>query len=530
MAELIKKDVDEWLNDIDYTLDPDYTPSEFALEFISFIKLVNGEDGEEHKSPVIHYKMLDNIGGMKSNIANMCSRGLAKTTVLGEYLFLYIATYGSIPGFGKVNLAIYVSDSMENGVKNMRKNVEYRYYNSDFLQKYITKIKFTDARMEFENAQGKQFVVKMYGAKTGVRGAKEMGQRPTLAVLDDLISDDDARSPTVIASIEDTVYKAVDYALHPTKKKTIWSGTPFNAKDPLYKAVESGAWHVNVYPVCEQFPCKEEEFKGAWPDRFDYRYVKAQYDKALLGGKIDGFNQELMLRIMSDEERLIKDSDMTWYKHANVKSNMGAFNFYITTDFATSEKEAADFSTINVWAYNNNGDWLWVDGFCKKALMNESIDALFKFAQKYHPQEVGVEVTGQQGGFIAWIQNEMMNRNIYFTLASGRGKTSPGIRPNKDKMSRFQQMAVPLFKSGKIWFPEELRDSDEMSEMLNELQLATLKGFKSKHDDQIDNISMLGEFNAWKPSEVSTDEHHKDGSMLWDDAEPEEVGDSSYFV
>jgi len=525
---LVKKDVDEWLNDISYDTDPTYAPTEFALEFISFIKLVNGEDGEEHKSPVIHYKMLDNVGGMKENIANMCSRGLAKTTVLGEYLFMYIATYGSIPGFGEVNLAIYVSDSMENGVKNMRKNVEFRCDNSDFMKKYVPKIKFTDARMEFENASGKKFIVKMYGAKTGVRGAKEMGQRPTLAVLDDLISDDDARSPTVIASIEDTVYKAVDYALHPTKKKTIWSGTPFNAKDPLYKAVESGAWHVNVYPVCEKFPCTEDEFRGAWGDRFDYRYVKAQYDKAMKTGKIDGFNQELMLRIMSEEERLIKDSDMTWYKHANVKTNMGAFNFYITTDFATSEKESADFSTINVWAYNNNGDWLWVDGFCEKALMDKSIDALFKFAQKYNPQEVGVEVTGQQGGFIAWIQNEMMNRNIYFTLASGRGKTTPGIRPNKDKMSRFQQMAVPLFKSGKLWFPEELRDSAELSEMLNELQLATMKGFKSKHDDQIDNISMLGEFNAWKPSEVSTTEN-SDGSMLWDE-EPEEVGESSYFV
>ena len=125
---LVKKDVDDWLNSINYAEDPTYTPTEFALEFISFIKLVNGEDGEEHKSPVIHYKMLDNVGGMKENIANMCSRGLAKTTVLGEYLFLYIATYGSIPGFGRVNLAIYVSDSMENGVKNMRKNVEYRYH------------------------------------------------------------------------------------------------------------------------------------------------------------------------------------------------------------------------------------------------------------------------------------------------------------------------------------------------------------------------------------------------------------------
>jgi hypothetical protein len=40
---------------------------------------------------------------------------------------------------------------------------------------------------------------------------------------------------------------------------------------------------------------------------------------------------------------------------------------------------------------------------------------------------------------------------------------------------------------------------------------------------------MLGEFNAWKPSEVSSNDKG-DGSMLWDDEEPEEAGESSYFV
>ncbi|WP_460995191.1 hypothetical protein, partial [Staphylococcus aureus] len=98
--------------------------------------------------------------------------------------------------------------------------------------------------------------------------------------LDDLVSDEDARSPTVIAAIEDTVYKAVDYALHPKKNMIIWSGTPFNAKDPLYKAVESGAWKVNVYPVCERFPCSREEFRGAWADRFTYDFVLQKYTRA----------------------------------------------------------------------------------------------------------------------------------------------------------------------------------------------------------------------------------------------------------
>lgn len=509
------KKVEDYLNETSYVIEPGYVPSDFALEFITFIKLVNGQQGEEHKTPLVHYYMLDTLTEGGKRVVNLCHRGIAKTTVMGEYLFLYIATYGEIPGFGRIDLALYVSDSIENGVKNMRKNLEFRWDNSDFLKQYVPRIHFTDIRWEFENADGKIFIVKGYGAKTGVRGAKEMGKRPQLAVLDDLISDEDARSVTVVAAVEDTVYKAVNYALHPTKNMIIWSGTPFNAKDPLYKAVESGAWSVNVFPVCEQFPCSKEDFRGSWEDRFTYEYVKEQYDNAVKLGKIETFNQELMLRIMSDEDRMIQDGDIGWYKIDSVLKNKQRFNFYITTDFATSIKQKSDFSVISVWAYNNVGDWLWVDGICKRQLMDANINDLFRLAQLYKPQSVGVEVTGQQGGFIQWIQGQMMERNIYFPLASEGNDSKPGIRPNTNKMVRFNTV-VPLFKMRKMYFPIERKTEVPMAECMNELGLASVSGFRSKNDDFIDTISMLSSLTPWKPSEEAPlHESNKQGG-LWE--------------
>ena len=226
--------VEDYLNVTNYSIPDGYVPSDFSLEFVTFIKLVNGEQGEEHMTPLVHYYMLDTITYGGTRIINLCHRGIAKTTLMGEYLILYLAVYGELPGFGKVTLALYVSDSIDNGVKNMRKNLEFRRDNSDFLRQYLPEVRFTDIRWEFRNVDGKTFIVKGYGAKTGVRGAKEMGTRPQIALLDDLISDEDARSDTVIKAVEDTVYKAVNYALHPTKNLIIWSGTPFNARDPLY--------------------------------------------------------------------------------------------------------------------------------------------------------------------------------------------------------------------------------------------------------------------------------------------------------
>lgn len=529
IPELKPMSVEDYLNTVSYKEDPTYVPTDFALRFVNFIKLVNGGQGEENLTPVLHFKMLDTLVNDQRDAANMVHRGAAKTTVFGEYMFLYLALYKDFPQLGQINLALYVSDSIDNGVKNMRKNLEFRWENSEFLQKYVPEVRFTDIRWEFKNIEGKRFIVKGYGAKTGVRGAKEMGKRPELAVLDDLVSDEDARSPTVIASIEDTIYKAVNYALHPKKRKILWSGTPFNSRDPLYKAIESGAWAVNVFPVCEEFPCSKEDFRGSWPDRFPFEYVQTQYLKALKGGKADTFFQELMLRIMNDDDRLVLDGDIRWYSRELLLSNKGAFNFYITTDFATSEKTAADYSVISVWAVNANQDWFWVDGICRRQTMDKNVADLFRLVQKYKPQAVGIEVSGQQGGFVPWIQREMMLRNTWFTLASEGNGNQPGIRPTTDKMKRFN-VVHPWFKAGKMYFPTEVRYGPEMAECMEELRLATPGGFKSKKDDFIDTISMLGLLTIWLPSEDAPP-MEKDGD-IWG-SEQEENTESrmaSYVV
>lgn len=495
-----QKSVEDWLRDISYEEDPNYMPTDFALEFVNFIKLVNGDSGEENVTPVVHYKMLDNIQHNDKDTINMCHRGVAKTSVLGTYLILYCAVYGDIPGFGKVPYVLYVSDAVENGIKKMRKDLEFRWDNSEFLQEWLPHKRLTDVRWEFANKDGVYFVCSGHGAKTGVRGTRELGTRPLLAILDDLISDDDARSPTVISSVEDTVYKAVDYALHPARRKIVWSGTPFNAKDPLYKAVESGAWHVNVYPICEKFPCSRKEFRGSWEDRFSFDYVQKQYTKALLSNKIDTFNQELMLRIMSEEDRLITDDEIIWYSRDLLIQNKDAYNFYITTDFATSDKQSADFSVIFVWAYNAKGQWFWVDGICKKQTMDHTMNDLFRLAQKWDPQQVGIEISGQQQAFIPWIQDQMMVRKIWFNLAKDKDQTKPGIRPNTDKMKRFN-IVVPWFKSGMIFFPREMKLMPIMGETVDELSLISLKGMKSRNDDTNDCVSMLANLSPWRPSE-----------------------------
>lgn len=500
---LQSKSVDDWLNEIDYKgmNDGTYKPTRFALKFMNFIKLVNGKQGESSLTPVVHLKMLDKIISPKNRVANLCARGMAKTTLMFEYLVLYIAMFGHIDDFGEITGMIYVSDSMENGVKSARKNIEFRYHNSEFLKEWIPYAKFTDNYLEFQNKDGLRLGVKMFGAKTGLRGTKIFGQRPVLAVLDDLVSDDDAKSKVAMEAIKDTLYKGVDYALDPKRRKIIFNGTPFNKNDVLYEAVESGAWDVNVWPICEKFPCSREEFSGAWEDRFTFDFIEDQYKMSVMSGKLSAFNQEMMLRISSEEERLVQDAEIAqmWYPRKTLLQNKGRYNFYITTDFATKPEQKNDNSVISVWAYNANGDWFWVDGICKKQTMDKNIDDLFKLVSEYRPLQVGVETSGQQYAFISWLRSQMMERNIWFNFTSGKG-TTDGINPLQNKLARFNQV-LPLIKANKLFLPEELKESQIMGTLVGELQLVTVNGIKSKHDDFLDTVSMLMYIKPWKPTE-----------------------------
>lgn len=513
--ELEKKTLDEWLDEVDYSDFEDYVPSEFALMYLAFIKLVNGKEGEQNKTPVIHLKMLDKLVSGNRRIANLCFRGAAKTTLFFEYLVLFIAVMGGIPGFGDITGMIYVSDSMDNGVKSARKNIEYRYYNSEFLMHWLPEegVKFTDAYIQFKSKDGRLLGVKMFGAKTGIRGTKIFGKRPVLAVLDDLVSDDDAKSKASMEAIKDTVYKGIDYALDPRKRMIVFNGTPFNLEDILIEAVQSGAWDVNVWPVCEKFPCEREEFRGAWEDRFDYDFVKDQYEMSVKTGKVEAFMQELMLRISSEENRLVQDHEILWYPRQELLARKENYNFYITTDFAVSDKASADDSVISVWAYNSTGNWFWVDGIAARQTMDKTIDDLFRLVRIYKPQSVGIEVTGQQMGFIPWLQQEMTRRQTYFNFASSEKSGTPGIRPMQNKLTRFN-MVVPWFKTQRMWFPQEMKSTTIVGKFMTQIRLATSNGLKGK-DDCIDTISMLAFLKPFAPSGEFFKGHDESGGGIY---------------
>ena len=87
------------------------------------------------------------------------------------------------------------------------------------------------------------------------------------------------------------------------------------------------------------------------------------------------------------------------------------------------------------------------------------------------------------------------------------------IRPTKDKFSRFS-LFTPFFTQQKVYMLETLENKPLGLEFKDEVFKATKEGFKSKHDDVLDTISMLIDLDLFAPSTEEKKRFHRSRNRL----------------
>lgn len=505
-----------------------YIPTEVALKFIAFIRATGNE---EFSSPEIHYKMADMLFSPDRKDKNAlieCCRGVGKSTI-SEYAVIFAAALGEWPGFGKCPFIVFLGASAEGNVKQFFKNIASKIANSKFLSELVQVVRVTDKELELKNTEGVEIFIAGKGMNVNWRGARSpSGHRPSILLADDILHNDSATSETIRKTIETNWFASALPALK-TKHKVIYIGTPISEDDLLHKLKNSGSYSVVRFPLCDKFPVSEEEYKSVWPDNFTYDYAEDMYNQFKTAGTTQLFYQEYMLEVVDLATLLVEEDDIRWFDPSLFMKNKSDYNYYISTDFATSTSKSADFSTIGVWAVSSNNDWILIDGQCVRQTMQDNIEDLFRYVKRWNPLSVGIESSGQQGGFISILQEMMMKRNLWFTFAKKQGSKEPGIRPLKDKMHRFVTGVQPKFKQNKIWFPKPdilARTNPRLlvlvEEMAHELGRFTLAGGVGalKHDDAIDLLNQLSEMEIFAPA--STEDLRvtaitEDG-LVWDSA------------
>ena len=554
--------VDEALDNIDLNFNG-YIPSEEALEFWALARMIKGEDFEVN-NPLLHYWIVDlafnNIkrenypytpeinAKIKINprkLAIMMGRGLAKSTTMTLFLVLYMAIKGRLPGLGKVGFVLGIGDSQESGAKVMANTIRDTCEESVFIQEYFESLRFTDQECEFvRRGKGpeskRSFMFKVKGSQGGVRGIRHKGERVDVILADDIVKNEqDASSATIMKAIKNTIYSDSINALKGQGGKVILIGTPMNKDDVVYSAIESGSWTPVVIPLCERIDENLEpaDFVGSWPAMHNYERLMERYLDAKGSNATRAFNQELMLRIASDEDRMIQDEMIEWYSRKTLLKDISAYNVYITTDFTTTSEAKSDFSAMAVWALNSNKDYFLVDLCVKRQGIGEQYDELFRMVNFWSSHgksvEVGIETDGQQKAHIFALKEMMLKRSEWFTFARQKGAKygAEGILSRStggNKHSRFRMM-LPQFQNHKIHFPLELKDTPDMKEALTQLKYTTWEAFGG-HDDFPDVVSQLNMMELLFPM-VSVGSYTATGrskASIWGDSATYEDEGSAY--
>ncbi len=155
-----------------------------------------------------------------------------------------------------------------------------------------------------------------------------------------------------------------------------------------------------------------------------------------------------------------------------------SFNYYITTDFATTDKQKSDYSVFLVAGINSEGLIYILHVIHGRFDTLEILEQLFALASRYNPEKVFVE-TGQQWGTLKpLIMNKMLSSEVFFNL-----EELPSIT---DKRSRSSSIQARM-RAGAVKFDKEADWYPDFEE-----ECLRFTGTGSSHDDQVDALSMLG--------------------------------------
>jgi len=523
-------DIDLALDNVDLTFSK-YTPSSEAFEFFNLIRIFFGEDFEV-PNPKFHYFIVDMLyGNVKpedfpypdficdtitvnpARVGVISTRGSAKSTITTLFYPIVASIKGTTPVTGPLSHMLLLSDSQQGGARDQALLMGNSFKKSKFAAEWFESIRTTESEVELVRKgngpiEKRHMLIKFKGAQSGgIRSGSRnpiTGDRYAIIIADDVIKNEaEAYSEVIMHNVTTALTSDALNAMRSKKTQLVLINTPFHKRDPIYMMVESGGFTPLVTPICKEIyeDMPREEFIGLWEDMHDYDSVMERYLNAVSTHSTKAFNQELMLRVANEEDRLVTDEMLEgqWYDRTFIMKMIDGYNIYITTDFTTSSAAKSDFSALAVWAISSNNDYFLLDLCLRRQELQQQYDELFRMVNTWSkggkPIEVGVEIDGQQKAHIFSIKQMMQKRNQYFSFARQKGAptTREGILSKmggENKLERFRYF-LPQLQNKKVFFPEQLKNNPEMKEAIKQLKGATHSGF-STHDDFCDAVSQLG--------------------------------------
>lgn len=144
----------------------------------------------------------------------------------------------------------------------------------------------------------------------------------------------------------------------------------------------------------------------------------------------------------------------------------------MTIDPAISEKQSADYFSINVSGMDQYYKIYVLDTVKGHWKVAESIDNIFTTYQKWNPNVIGLETVAYQKALKSWLEEKMRERGVFFPITE--------LKRNTNESKEFRIKALePFYRDGLVFHAPWMKS----------LEQELLQFPKGKHDDEIDALA-----------------------------------------
>lgn len=391
------------------------------------------------ETPDFHKEIIHLLNSASQLVVLMAFRGAAKSTLVEEYI-LCLAL------FEETKFVLIVGSSWALACERLaavRREIE----TNDTIMELFGDQKATPwSADEIVLANGVK--IKAIGAGQSMRGVKHNQYRPDVAVIDDLEDEENVRTDDARHKMDRWLVGTLRPAMHPTKGKIRFIGTPLHPKSLIQRKLEDTQyWTARHFPIIYT-DLETGEEKSSWPSRFPLDVVCKMRDEYAANGNLIEFNQEYMCRA---EDIAGKPFKLEMIKTSAIMAK-GHDAIYIFCDPARTVNAKTSARTGYV-AWSWRGNRLTVhEAFGAFHKPDEIVKTLLELDEKYKPVHIGVELNGLEE-FIAQPLRAAQ-------VTAGRSIPFVGVHAPRDKLG-FILGLQPFYAAGDVIHAKHLPDLEQ---------------------------------------------------------------------
>ena len=338
--------------------------------------------------------------------------------------------------FRKNRFVLLIGPSREAADENLL-NIRTEIEENELILQDFGELKgpvWTNSKVELSNGT----CIMAKGAGSSMRGVRFREHRPDLIVLDDILKDDAAESPTQRDKI-DRWFRRVVIPLG-RNAFFVFVNTIFHSDDivcRLLKAIDNGSFSDWIGL---QFSCYKPDGSPLWPEVWT---LEALADRKKKMGSV-AFSIEMESTIISDADRIIQLNWITYYKAGDNSPIIRTVQY---VDPATGAHDLCGVVTIGVDAQGI----IWeLDSWGEACSETRLVETLIVKQKRFHPEAIGWERVAFQKIYKNYVLKLGMENGVYFPLHLW----PPEGQSLGTKASRIRRLSI-LIENGIIRFRDK---------------------------------------------------------------------------